>query len=350
MAERPAGGEPLDAPIVAGSVRIGRRRLLKALLGTMFGAAAARELAGRAAFAQAFPSRPLRLVVTVPPGGISDFTARILGPKLSDALGQPVVIENRVGAGGNIASELVAKAPPDGHTLLLAAPPTAINVTLYRTLPFDTRRDLAPVALVGSVPNVLVVGPRTQARTVAELVEYGRRNPGKLNYASNSIGTSLHLSSELLKYYGRFFAVHIPYRGVPAAQTAVISGEVDFMFDSLSTALPHLRGGRTRALAVTSRTRAPQLPEVPTMIESGFADFEVSGWTGIMTTGGTPPAAVARLEAELKQILSQPAVVEQFEKPGMSVRFAGAQEFGVFLDAEIERWATAVKHSGATPD
>jgi tripartite-type tricarboxylate transporter receptor subunit TctC len=300
--------------------------------------------------AQPYPARPLRMVVTVPPGGISDFTARILAPKLSEALGQPVVVDNKPGAGGNIASELVAKAARDGHTLLIVAPPTAINVTLYKSLPFDTRRDLAPVALVGSVPNVLVVAPTVRANTVSEFIDYGRRNPGKLNYASNSIGTSLHLSAELLKYYGRFYAVHIPYRGVPAAQAALIAGEVDFMFDSLSTVLPQVRAGRSRALAVTSRERSAYLPGVPTMVESGFADFEVSGWTGLMATGGSPAAAIERLEGELKKILAQPEVIEAFEKPGMSVRFAGAREFAAFLDAEIARWSAAVKHSGATAD
>jgi tripartite-type tricarboxylate transporter receptor subunit TctC len=303
-----------------------------------------------AALAQPYPARPIRLVVTVPPGGITDFTARILGPKLSEALGQPVVVDNRPGAGGNIASALVAKAQSDGHTLMIAAPPTAINVTLYKSLPFDTRRDLAPVVLVSTVPNVLVVGPRIPAKTVAELIEYARRNPGKANFASNSMGTSLHLSAELLKHHGKFPAVHVPYRGLPAAQTALLAGEVDFMFDSLSTALPHVRAGRTRALAVTSRARNRNLPEVPTLIESGFADFEVSGWTGVMTTGGTSAPVIARLESELRKILSQPDVVEAFEKPGMTVNFAGARDFARFLDAEIARWAVAVKQSGATAD
>ena len=290
------------------------------------------------------------MVVTVPPGGISDFTARILAPKLAEALGQPVVVDNKPGAGGNIASEIVAKAPRDAHTLLIVAPPTAINVSLYKTLPFDTRKDLAPVALVGAVPNVLVVSSSVKAGSVAELVEFGRRNPGKLNYASNSIGTSLHLSAELLKHYGGFYAVHIPYRGVPAAQAALIAGEVDFMFDSLSTVLPQVRAGRSRALAVTSRERSSYLPGTPTMIESGFPEFEVSGWTGLTTTGGSPAAAIERLEGELKKILAQPEVIEAFEKPGMAVRFAGARDFAAFLDAEIARWAAAVKHSGATAD
>ncbi len=297
-----------------------------------------------------YPSKPIRLVVTFPPGGITDFTARALGPRLSEALGQPVVIENKTGSGGNIGTDFVAKSAADGHTLLIAAPPNAINVSLYKTLPFDTKKDLAPVALVGSGANVLVVSAKTPVTGVRELVDLARRNPGRLNFASNGNGTSIHLSGELLKYYGKFFAVHIPYRGAPAAMAALLSGDVDFMFDALSISAPQIRAGKIRLLAVTSRERSPMFPDAPTLIESGFPEFEVSGWTGIMTTGGTPQAAVARLEAELRRILSDRETIAAFEKPGMTVSFAGAQEFAEFLDAEIRRWAVAVRHSGAQAD
>ena len=310
----------------------------------------ASTLAASTGSGQGYPSKPIRLIVTFPPGGITDFTARALGPRLSEALGQPVVIENKTGSGGNIGTDFVAKAPPDGHTLLIAAPPNAINVSLYKTLPFDTRKDLAPVALAGYGANVLVVGPRTPVNSVRELVEHARRNPGKLNFASNGNGTSIHLSGELLKYYGKFFAVHIPYRGAPAAMAALLSGDVDFMFDALSISAPQIRAGKIRLLAVTSRERSPMFPDAPTLIESGFPDFEVSGWTGIMTTGGTPQAVIARLEAELRRILSDRETIAAFEKPGMTVSFAGAQEFAEFLDAEIRRWAVAVRHSGAQAD
>ncbi len=271
---------------------------------------------------QGYPSKPIRLIVTFPPGGITDFTARALGPRLSGALGQPVVIENKTGSGGNIGTDFVAKAPPDGHTLLVAAPPNAINVSLYKTLPFDTRKDLAPVALVGSGANVLVISAKTPLNSVRELVEHARRNPGKLNFASNGNGTSIHLSGELLKYYGKFDAVHVPFRGAPAAM----------------------------ALAVTSRTRSPMFPDAPTLIESGFPEFEVSGWTGVMTTGGTAQTVIARLEAELRRILSDRELIAAFEKPGMTVSIAGARDFARFLDEEINRWAIAVKHSGAQAD
>ena len=310
----------------------------------------ASTLAPSTSSGQGYPSKPIRLIVTFPPGGITDFTARALGPRLGEALGQPVIVENRTGSGGNIGTDFVAKAPPDGHTLLIAAPPNAINVSLYKTLPFDTRKDLAPVALAGYGANVLVVGPRTPVNSVRELVEHARSNPGKLNFASNGNGTSIHLSGELLKYYGKFDAVHVPFRGAPAAMTALLAGDVDFMFDALSISAPQIRAGKIRLLAVTSRTRSPMFPDAPTLIESGFPEFEVSGWTGVMTTGGTPPAVIARLEAELRKILSDRELIAAFEKPGMTASFAGARDFARFLDEEIKRWAVAVKHSGAQAD
>jgi len=297
-----------------------------------------------------YPSKPIRFVVTFPPGGITDFTARALAPRLGDALGQPVIVENRTGSGGNIGTDFVAKSAPDGHTLLVAAPPNAINVSLYKALPFDTKKDLAPVALVGSGANVLVVSAKTPVASVRGLIERARRNPGKLNFASNGNGTSIHLSGELLKYYGKFDAVHVPFRGAPAAMTALLAGDVDFMFDALSISAPQIRAGRIRLLAVTSRERSAMFPDAPTLIESGFSEFEVSGWTGVMTTGGTPQAVIARLEAELRRILSDRELIAAFEKPGMTASFAGAREFARFLDEEIKRWAVAVKHSGAQAD
>ena len=316
----------------------------------LIAAFAASALFSSAAPAQAWPTKPLRLIATLPPGGIADFTARVLGPKLADALGQPVIVENRVGAGGNIGTDFVAKALPDGNVLMVAAPPNAINVTLYKQLPFDTRRDLAPVALVGSVPLVLVVSAKTPVRSVKELVEYARSNPGKLNFASPATGTAVHLAGELMKYQGRFFAVHIPFRGAPAAMTALLAGDVDYMFDALLSSMMQVRAGRIRLLAVTTRERSPHFPDTPTMIDSGFKDFDVSGWTGILTTGGTPQPVIDRLESELRRILAMPDVLAAFDKLGMNVRFAPAREFGAFLDAEIARWGVAVRYSGARAD
>jgi len=300
--------------------------------------------------AQAWPTKPLRMIVTLPPGGIADFTARIVGPKLSEALGQPVIIENRVGAGGNIGTEFVAKAPPDGHVLLVGIGGTTINVTLYKNLPFDTRKDLAPVALVASVPLVLVVSDKAAARSVKGLVEYARGNPGKLSFASPATGTAVHLAGELMKYQAKFFAVHIPYRGAPAAMTALLSGDIDYMFDALASSLPQIRAGKIRLLAVTTRERSPIFPDTPTMIESGFENFDVRGWTGILTTGGTPKPAIDRLESEMRRILALPDVLAAFDKFGMNVHFAPAREFSAFMDAEIERWGVAVRFSRAQAD
>src|SRR6266699_2915428 len=265
-------------------------------------AAIAALLFSTAALGQ-YPSKPIRLVVTFPPGGITDFTARALAPRLGEALGQPVIVENKTGSGGNIGTDFVAKSAPDGHTLLVAAPPSAINVSLYKSLPFDTKKDLAPAALVGYGANVLVVGQKTPAASVRELVEYARR-----------------------------------------------AGDVDFMFDALSISAPQIKAGKVKLLAVTSRKRSPMFPDAPTLIESGFPEFEVSGWTGVMTTGGTPQAVVARLEAEFRRILSDRELIAAFEKPGMTASFAGARDIARFLDEEIKRWAVGVRHSGAQAD
>jgi len=230
-------------------------------------------LEGAARAQSDYPSRPIRYIVASAPGGIADITPRVLAPHLSQALRQPVVVENRPGGGIVAGGETVAKSAPDGYTLLSATPQVAIVQSMVKDLAFDPRRDLAPVALVGVIPNVLVAGPRTPAKTLAELLELARRNPGKMNYSSTGAGTSVHLSAELLKYYAGVDIVHVPYRGAAAAMTALLAGDVDIMVDSVPPSLPHIRAGRVRALAVTSARRVPQLPEVPTMIESGYPDF-----------------------------------------------------------------------------
>jgi len=304
-----------------------------------------------AAHAQSdYPGRPIRYIVASAPGGIADITPRILAPRLAEALGQPVVVENRPGGGIVASGEAVAKAQPDGYTLLSATPQVAIVQSMVKDLAFDPRRDLAPIALVGVIPNVLVAGPRTPAKTLAELIDLARRNPGKLNYSSTGAGTSVHLSAELLKYYAGADIVHVPYRGAAAAMTALLAGDVDIMVDSVPPSLPHIRAGRVRALAVTSARRVPQLPEVPTMIESGYPGFEINGWSGVVTTAGTPGAILLRLEAEIKKALSQPQVAAAYENAGLTVRFMGAVEFGRFWDAEIAKFALAIKHSGAVKE
>lgn len=308
-------------------------------------------LAAGAVHAQgAYPSRPIRYIVASAPGGIADITPRVLGPRLSESLRQPVVVENRPAGGIVTGGELVARAQPDGYTLLSATPQVAIVQSMVKDLAFDPRRDLAPVALVGVVPNVLVAGPRTPAKTLAELLELARRNPGKLNYSSTGAGTSVHLSAELLKFYAGVDIVHVPYRGAAAAMTALLAGDVDMMVDSVPPSLPQIRAGKVRALAVTSARRVPQLPEVPTMIESGYPDFEINGWSGVVTTAGTPGAVIARLEEEIGKALAQAETAAAFEKVGLTVRFMGAAEFGRFWDAEIAKFALAIRHSGAVKE
>ena len=294
-----------------------------------------------------YPSRPIRYLVASAPGGIADITARVLGPRLSESLGQPVVIENRTAGGILVGVELVAKAPADGYTLLSATPQVAIAQSMYKHASVDPRKALAPVALVGMIPNVLVVGPRTPARSVAELVELARANPGKLNYSSTGAGTSVHLAAELLKYMANVNIVHIPYHGAAAAMTALIAGDVDMLVDSLPPSLPHIRAGRVRALAVTSAARAPQLPDVPTMAEAGFPGFEVSAWSGVVAAAGTPPEIVARLESEIRRALENPQTAATYEKAGLPVHYLDAKDFGAFWDREIEKFALAVKYSGA---
>src|SRR5712691_6712743 len=292
--------------------------------------------------AERYPSRPIRYIVASAPGGIADITPRVIGPRLAEALRQPVVVENRPAGGIVAGGEAVAKAAPDGYTLLSATPQVAIVQSMVKDLAFDPRRDLAP--------NVLVAGPRTPAKTLAELIELARRNPGKLNYSSTGAGTSVHLSAELLKYYAGIDIVHVPYRGAAAAMTALLAGDVDIMVDSVPPSLPRIRAGKVRALAVTSARRVPQLPEVPTMIESGYPDFEINGWAGVATTAGTPSAIIARLESEIRRALSQPQVMAAYENAGLTVRFMGAAEFGKFWDAEIAKFALAIRHSGAVKE
>jgi tripartite-type tricarboxylate transporter receptor subunit TctC len=294
-----------------------------------------------------YPSRPIRYLVASAPGGIADITARVLGPRLSESLGQPVVIENRTAGGILVGVELVAKAPADGYTLLSATPQVAIAQSMYKRATIDPRKELAPIALVGMIPNVLVVGPRTPAKSVAELVALARANPGKLNYSSTGAGTSVHLAAELLKYQAGVNIVHVPYRGAAAAMTALIAGDVDMLVDSLPPSLPHIRAGRVRALAVTTATRAPQLPEVPTMAEAGFPGFEVSAWSGVVAAAATPPAIVARLESEIRRALDNPQTAATYEKAGLPVHYLDAKDFGAFWDREIDKFAVAVKHSGA---
>jgi tripartite-type tricarboxylate transporter receptor subunit TctC len=297
-----------------------------------------------AAQAQAWPDRQIRLVVPFPPGGLIDNMARLVAPRLAAELGQPVVIDNRPGAGGNVGAGEAARATADGYTLLMASPPMAISPALYPRLPYDPAA-LTAVARLGLVPNVLLVSPAGGIGTVGQLIERARSAPGQLNYASNGNGTSLHLSAELFKAQTQSFIVHIPYRGAAAAQVGLIGGDVAMMFDNLPSAIGQIRAGTIKALAVTTAERSAALPDVPTLKESGLPDFEVAAFFGVAAPTGTPAAIVQRLEQALQRIAAEPEVAQAMERSGAMVSFLGAAAFGEALQRETTAWRAVVERA-----
>ncbi len=317
-----------------------RRQMLLALGATAL-------TAPTTALAQAWPARPIRLVVPFPPGGLIDTMARLIGPRLAQELGQPVVIENKPGAGGNIGAAEVARATPDGYTLLMASPPLTISPALYATLPYKPEQ-ITPVGLIGRVPNVLLVSPKSGINTVADLVAGARKAPGQLNYASNGNGTSLHLSAELFKTTTGTFITHIPYRGAAAAVTGLIAGEVGMMFENLPSVLGQIQGGSVKALAVTTRQRSKALPGVPTLIESGLADFDVSAWYGVAAPVGTPAAVIGRVEQALDKLSRDPDIARAMESRGAEVGFLGAKPMGAFMAADAIKWKRVAEFAKIT--
>jgi tripartite-type tricarboxylate transporter receptor subunit TctC len=303
------------------------------------------------ACAQTYPTKPIRLVVPFPPGGATDILARDVAQKLTEAWGQSVIVDNRPGAGGNIGSELVAKSSPDGYTLEMGTVGThAINASLYAKMPYDHVKDFTPVILVAGVPNVLVVNPALPANSVAELIAYAKANPGKLNFASSGNGTSIHLSGELFKVMAGVQITHIPYKGSAPALQDLLGGQVQMMFDNLPPSLPQIKAGKLRALAVTSLTRAPALPDVPTLSESGLPGFEASSWFGILAPAGTPAPIVAKLNAEIAKWLATPEAKEKLAKQGANAAGGTPDDFAKHIAAETAKWAKVVKDSGAKID
>ena len=295
--------------------------------------------------APAWPSKPIKLIkliVPFPPGGLIDNMARLMAPKLALELGQPVVVENKPGAGGNLGAGEAARAAPDGYTLLMASPPLTISPALYASLPYKPEQ-IMPIGLVGRVPNVLLVNPKSGINTVAELVARAKTSPGKLNYASNGNGTSLHLSAELFKSLSGTFVTHIPYRGAAAAVTGLISGEVDMMFDSTSSAMGQIKAGKFRALAVASPKRSAELPDVPTLVEQGVKGADVSTWYGLFVTAGTPKPVVDRLNAELSRDLALPDVQTRIKGLGGEISVMGIDQFADFNRGEFERYGKIVR-------
>ncbi len=326
-------------------------RIAMRVLSAVAAVAAVTVAASALAQAPAYPSKPIRLVVPFPPGGATDILARDVAQRLTEAWGQSVVVDNRPGAGGNIGTELVAKAAPDGYTLEMGTVGThAINASLYAKMPYDPVKDFAPVILVAGVPNVLVVNPSLPVNSVAELIAYAKANPGKLNFASSGNGTSIHLSGELFKVMAGVQMVHVPYKGSAPAVQDLIAGQVQLMFDNLPPSLPQIRAGKLRALAVTSATRAPALPDVPTIAEAGLPGFEASSWFGILAPAGTPPAIVAKLNTEIGKWLATPEAQEKLRSQGASPAGGSPEDFAKHIAAETTKWAKVVKDSGAKID
>ncbi|MGB6105332.1 MAG: tripartite tricarboxylate transporter substrate binding protein [Pusillimonas sp.] len=298
----------------------------------------------------AYPDKPIRLVVGFSAGGTTDVVARIVGKEIGDTLGQPVVVENRPGAGSNIASEMVARADPDGYTLYMVAVTSAINHTLYKNLRFDLVEDFTPVALAVRVPNVLVVNPNVPVNSVKELVDYAKANPGKLNFASSGSGTSIHMAGELFKQLADIDVAHIPYKGSSPATTDLIGGQVDYMFDNMPSAWPHVEAKKLRALAVTTAERSKTAPDLPTMQESGFPTFDVSSWFGVIAPKGTPDDVVNKLNEAILAALAKPDVQKRLEDLGAVPAKTTPAEFGDFIKSEVDSWAKVVTASGATVD
>ena len=309
--------------------------------------------------AQPYPSKPIRLVVPFPAAGTTDILARDVGQRLTETLGQPVVIDNRPGAAGNVGSDVVAKSAPDGYTLLMCTVSShAINPGLYSKLPYDHIKDFAPVILVARVPNVLEVNPGVPVYTVADLIKLAKEKPGEINFASSGSGTSIHLSGELFKTMTGVNMVHVPYKGSAPAITDLIGGQVQVMFDNLPSSLQQIKAGKLRAIAVTSAQRSPALPDLPTIAESGLPGFEATSWFGVLAPAGTPPAIINRLNAEINKWLQSPDGKEKLlaqgaliEPRGESVTAGGSPEqFAAFIRSETDKWAKVIKASGARVD
>ena len=300
------------------------------------------------AAAQAYPAKTVRLIVPAPPGSAPDFLSRLISPKLTDLWGQPIVIDNVLGAGGNIGTDRVAKAPGDGYTLLFnTIGPIGVNISMYKDLPYDPQKDLAPITLVAKVPNVLAVHPSVPVKSVQELIAYARQNPGKLRYGSPGSGTSNHLSAELLKTMTGINMLHIPYKSSAQMTTDLLGGQVELIFHNAPVLLPHVKSGAIRGLGVTSANRQPSAPDLPTIAEAGVPGFEVTAWFGFMAPGTTPPAVISKVHADVVKVLAMPDVRERMLPQAADPIGSTPQEYAAFIAGEITKWAKVVKESGA---
>ena len=309
---------------------------------------AATFLAAPAAIAQAWPAKPIRFVVTLAPGSASDIVARVTGEALSKSLGQPVVVENRLGAGGVVAAEFVMRAPADGYTILVGSIAShGINPALIPKISYDAMKDFTPVVNLASSPNVLIVSNSLPVKSVKELIALAARRPGDLTYASGGVGTSHHMGGELLALMGKVKMSHIPFKGSPQAVGAVVSGEVALMFPNIPNAMGLAKAGKVRILGVTTPKRLSWWPELPTIAESGLPGYEVIAWFGLFGPAGMPASIVERLNAESNRVLAQPAVRDNLVQQGFEILGGSVQDFTAFVRSELEKWARVVKASGA---
>jgi tripartite-type tricarboxylate transporter receptor subunit TctC len=325
-------------------MKIPRRKFLHLAAG-----AAVVPVVSSIARAQTYPTRPVRIIVGFAPGGAPDIVARLLAPSLSERLGQPIIVENRTGAGSNIATEAVVNAPPDGHTLLLVSPPNFVNATLYEKLNYNFIRDIAPVAGLIRVPIVMEVHPSVPAKTVPEFIAYAKANPDKLNMASGGNGTSIHVAGELFKMMTGVKMLHVPYRGVGASYPDLLAGHVQIMFDSMPGSIEFIRTGRLRALAVTTATRSPVLPDLPT-VGNFVPGYEASAVHGVGAPHNTPAEVVEKLNREINATLAEPAIKARLADMGATLLPGSPADFGKLIADETEKWARVVKFSGAKPD
>ena len=302
------------------------------------------------AMAQGFPTRTIRMVVGYPPGGLTDGVARTLQPRLAEALGQQVIVDNRGGGGSTIGTDIVAKSPPDGYTLLVADQALITNPSLYAKLPYDTLKDLQPVALVGAASLVIVVHPSFPTRSVKDLVAIAKKRPGDVNYASGGNGTATHLAGELFKQVAGVQMVHIPYKGVGLAIVDLLGGHVSIMFSSIGAAGPHANAGKIRALAVTGPSRAPALPAIPTLAESGYPAASVVGYWGVLAPAGVAREIVDKLSGAIATVVKRPDMHQRLVDQGVDPTGSGPAEYGRLIRAEIEKWAKVIRQAGIKVD
>jgi tripartite-type tricarboxylate transporter receptor subunit TctC len=307
-------------------------------------------LAAAGAAAQGYPAKPVKIIVPYPPGGPTDIVARVVAQKLSEQTGQQFVVDNRGGGGGNIGAEAVARSGADGYTLLVATTAHAINRTLFKNLGYDLKKDFAPISQLTAGPLVIVANPALPAKNVKELIAVAKARPGDLAFASSGNGQSTHLAAELFNTMAGTKMTHVPYKGSAPALTDTMGGQVSLFFDTMLSAMPHVRSGKLKALAVTSAARSPAAPDIPTVAESGLPGYEAIAWNGLLAPAGTPKEVIARLSAEVRKTLELPEIKERFAAQGFAAAWSSPEQYAAFLDNEVDKWAKVVKVSGATVD